>query len=148
MITAEDLCKRFEGYRPTPYLCPAGVWTIGYGTTRYPDGARVSGTDPAITEEQAAEYLSQELLAIKLQLLRSCASLKDKPQKLEAVADWVYNLGMGKLLASTMWKHLKDSRWESAAIECQKWVYGGGKVLPGLVRRRMAESILIRGAVP
>jgi len=145
MRTAIELCQRFEGYRSNPYLCPAGVWTIGYGTTRYPDGTRVKGSDPAITEEYAAKLLTDDLLTIKMQLMQLHKPLIAETDRLEALTDWVYNLGIARLFASTMWRKVKVGNWQEAATQCQKWVYGGGRVLPGLVLRRRAEAVLLRG---
>jgi len=137
------LLERFEGFRPRPYLCSAGVPTIGIGSTRYLDGRRVSLSDPPITREHALLLCRQQLLTDYLpEVLKLCPGL-DTMQRAAAVASWTYNLGTGALRASTMRKRINVQAWELAKVEMKKWNRAAGKVSRGLVIRREAESALL-----
>jgi lysozyme len=136
---ASDLCKIFEGFRSRPYLCPANVWTIGYGTTRYENGTRVKPTDPAIGKGTALLLLQTELVRCETAVIRYCPILEDDVRKRAAIIDFVYNLGAGRLQASTLRRKINNQDWEGTKKELTKWVNGGGRKLPGLVKRRAAE---------
>lgn len=141
---ALDLARRFEGYRGRPYLCPAGVATIGYGTTRYPDGRAVTLSDAPITRTTAEVLLRHELAACVGSALRLCPVLGAEPEsRLAAIADFIYNLGAGRLQSSTLRRRINRRDWDQAAHELSRWVRGGGRVLPGLVARRSAEIALL-----
>lgn len=141
---AADLCARFEGYRAKPYLCPAGVPTIGYGTTRYEDGRAVSLSDPAIGQATAFALMQQNIARLVIPVLKYCPSLSvASSSRLAAILDWTYNLGTGRLQASTLRQRINQQDWNAAADELRKWVRGGGQILPGLVARRDAEIRLL-----
>ena len=141
---AADLCRRFEGLCLKPYLCPAGIPTIGYGSTRYADGRAVTLKDRSITSAQADDLLLLTLRRDCLPgVLRLSPSLADKPRALAAIVDFAYNLGPTKYAGSTLRKRVDAGDWAGAKIELGKWVRGGGKVLSGLVARREAEAELI-----
>lgn len=140
-LIAAALCRRFEGFFPRPYLCPAGVATIGFGTTRYENGLRVTLADPPITKERAEELLLWELKGCAASVTRLCPGQETNVQA--ALIDFTYNLGAGRLASSTLRKRINAGDWAGARAECMKWVRGGGKVLPGLVKRRTAEAALI-----
>jgi lysozyme len=141
---ATTLCKEFEGFRAKPYLCPANVPTIGYGSTRYPDGRKVTLDDPPITRAEAEEILRWQLQREFLAgVLRACPSLVAHPQALNAIVDFAYNLGVGRLQTSTLRRRINQGDWEGAKEQLMRWVRGGGRVLPGLVRRRKAEAALL-----
>lgn len=144
-ITSE-LCKRFEGFRSKPYICPAGVPTIGYGSTYYPDGKKVTLTDPPVTEKQATDMLMHELLVTFAPgAYRACPTLYlAGPYKAAAIVDFAYNLGVGRLQASTLRRKINEQNWDAACDELRKWVLAGGKRLPGLVLRREAEVALMK----
>lgn len=140
---AISLCKEFEGFRSAPYLCPANVWTIGYGTTVYPDGKPVHKTDKEISVEQAESILLFEIRTYCLPaVLRLCPVLKEHEKKLNAVVDFTFNLGAGRLQSSTLRRKINSMDWPGAKAEFARWVYGGGKKLPGLIKRRAAEAAL------
>jgi len=142
---AAELCRRFEGYRAEPYKCPAGVWTIGFGTTRYPDGREVAPDDPPLSRDQAGAIMLHELAGRYLPgVLRTCPNLLGREAALNAVVDFAYNLGVGNLQCSTLARKIRAGQWEDAALEFPRWVRGGGRVLPGLVARRAAEVELFR----
>ena len=139
---AAGLCRRFEGFFPRPYLCPAGVPTIGFGTTRYEDGSRVTLKDPAIDRARAEELLKWEITRVCVPaLMKFCPSV-DTPERAGALLDFVYNLGSGSLKASTLRRRVNEGDWASVPAELAKWVYGGGRKLKGLVIRRGAEAAL------
>ena len=147
---ARELCKRFEGFSAKPYLCPAGVWTIGYGSTYYPGGDRVTRDDPWVSREYAEQLLMHELVytyapgAIRAcPVLLTLAIQKKDWGKLNAVVDFCYNLGVGRLQTSTLRRKINAQDWEGAKEQLGLWVRGGGKVLRGLVIRRQAECNLI-----
>lgn len=130
------LIKRFEGCRLRAYLCPAGVWTIGWGSTG-PDVA--PGT--TWTQEQADERMRQDAAVFVAGTLAQCPGLSDA--RLCAIADFAYNLGLTRLKASTLRKRVLAGDWDGARVELRKWTRGGGRVLPGLVLRREAEAQLL-----
>jgi len=141
---ATTLCKEFEGFRSKSYLCPAGVETIGYGSTRYPDGRKVKLDDPPIMRTEAEDILRWQLEREFLPgVLRACPSLISHPQALNAVVDFAYNLGVGRLQTSTLRRRINQGDWQGAKEQLMRWVRGGGRILPGLVRRRKAEAALL-----
>jgi lysozyme len=141
---AAELCRRFEGFRAKPYLCPAGVPTIGYGSTYYSDGRKVQLTDPAIDEPAARALLMVELEHTYAPgVMRLCPGLAADERKFNAVVDFVYNLGIGRLQTSTLRRKINAQDWEGAKEQLMLWTRGGGKVLPGLLKRRQAECALI-----
>lgn len=147
---AISLCKTFEGFYPKPYLCPAGVWTIGYGTTYYESGSKVTQLDPPITKERAEELLLWELTKVSgSAVARLCPELFADAvvtgdwRAFNAITDFTYNLGAGRLQTSTLRRKLRARDFEGAKEEIVKWNRGGGRVLPGLVKRRAAECVLL-----
>lgn len=141
---AAALCRRFEGFRSKPYLCPAGIPTIGYGSTYYPGGKKVTLDDPPIAEDTARAMLMQELYHTYLPgVLRLCPGLASDEKRCNAIVDFAYNLGIGRLQTSTLRRKINAQDWDGAKAELMKWTRGGGKVLPGLVMRRTAEAALL-----
>ena len=148
---AAELCRRFEGFSAKPYLCPAGVWTIGYGSTYYANGDKVTKDDPSIDREYAERLLMHELVhtyapgAIRQCPILLTVAIKDKDWgKLNAIVDFCYNLGVGRLQTSTLKRKINQQDWDGAVEQLKLWVRGGGKVLRGLVIRRAAEAALMR----
>ena len=148
---AEQLGVRFEGFSSKPYLCPARVPTIGYGSTYYPDGRKVTLQDAPISEPVARAMLVHELLhTYAPAVIRLCpgllplAILNDDWRKFCAIVDFAYNLGAGNLQVSTLRKRINALDWQGACVELMRWVRAGGRVLPGLVLRRTAEVELMK----
>jgi lysozyme len=138
-----SLCKRFEGFKSKPYLCPAGIATIGYGSTYYNDGVKVTLKDPPITEQRASEILKHELEYNYLpSVLKLCPDLTDN-NRINAIVDFTYNLGVGRLKNSTLRKAISKGDWDETKKQLMLWTKGGGKVLKGLYLRRQAECLLI-----
>jgi lysozyme len=142
---AVELAKRFEGFhrvpkndplrRAHPYICPAGFWTVGFGHLCKPD-------HPPITEMEAEVYLAQDLTTALTATLRYCPVLAtESDSRLAAIVDFTFNLGAGRLQTSTLRRRVNQRDWANAGQELRRWVYGGGKVLPGLVKRREAEAL-------
>jgi lysozyme len=141
---AAALCKQFEGFRGKPYLCPAGVPTIGYGSTYYADGRKVALTDPPMSEPDATVLLLHELHHTYLPAVsRHCPILLTDEKKCNAIVDFAYNLGTGRLQTSTLKRKINAGSWEEAKEQLLLWTKGGGRVLPGLVKRRTAECRLL-----
>lgn len=139
--TATKLCIHFEGFSSTPYLCPAGYWTIGYGTVYKPDGSRVTQDHPVISKEQALSWLVHEIRNNYMaSVLAATPNLINYPQTLGAMTDFAYNLGGPRYRASTLARRIREERWQEAVQQLLLWNKGGGRVLPGLVRRRQAEA--------
>jgi lysozyme len=136
-----DLIRKFEGFVSKPYRCPAGVPTIGYGSTLYPDGRAVKLTDPAISKAQA-EVMMQATLIKYEQAVERYAQVPLTQGQFDALTDFAYNCGIGNLQKSTLLSKVNRSDFKGAAAEFGKWVFGGGKKLNGLVARRAAEVAL------
>jgi lysozyme len=143
---AVELAKRFEGFhrvskndpsRAHPYICPAGYWTIGYGRLCKPD-------HPTISQDQAEVFLREDLRTALEATLRFCPVLASEPEeRLAAIVDFTFNLGAGRLQTSTLRRRINQRDWVAAGAELRRWVYGGGRVLPGLIDRRGQEANLI-----
>jgi len=143
---AAALCRKFEGFSAKPYLCPAGYWTIGFGTVFKPDGTQVTKDDPPITKELAEEWLQHELRHNYLAgVLHASPLLVRFPQALGAITDFAYNLGVARYRASTLKKRINEEDWDGARTELAKWIRGGGRILRGLVKRRQAEAEYLNG---
>lgn len=137
------LCIRFEGVYLRPYLCPAGVLTIGVGSTRYLDGRRVRMDDPPITREHAMVLLRHKLLTEFMPGVRALCGAVDTPGRLAALSDLAYNIGLGNLKASTLRRVVLAGEWHRVPAQLRRWNKGGGRVLPGLVKRREAEISIL-----
>jgi lysozyme len=141
---AATLCRPFEGLRLQPYICPAGYPTIGYGTVFKPDGTKVTMEHPEITKEIADEWLLSELQTNYLAgVLKASPSLLARPRALGAMTDFAYNLGVARYRGSTLRRKIDEQDWDGAKEQLALWTRGGGRVLPGLVRRRAAEAALL-----
>ena len=138
-MNAIDLIKRYEGFRPQAYQDSVGVWTIGYGTTRINGQPVKAGM--TITEDQALQLVQQEVNKLWSQI-ESILKVKINDNQMNALVDFAYNLGFGSLKNSTLMRLVNESKFEEAANQFPRWVYAGGKVLPGLVKRREAERQL------
>ena len=146
-MTLLELVKSFEGCKLTAYKCPAGKMTIGYGCTHYLDGSPIQEGDK-ITQEDAEIMLSKTLDNYRTQIMRFIPS--SLPQgAIDALTSFAYNCGVAALQKSTLLKKIKTNKLDLKGIEAEfmKWVKGGGKTLPGLVRRRAAEYKMYSEAI-
>lgn len=133
-----DLIKRFEGFRSKPYKCPAGVWTVGYGTTR-----GVTASTPEVNEEEAEALLRKDVAGFEKQLSYILPTTL-KQNQYDAIVSFVYNLGVSAFQGSTLFRVIATFPNDNARIRAEfgRWVHAGGKKLDGLVKRREAEARL------
>lgn len=137
------LVKEFEGLRLKAYKCPAGVWTIGYGhTSAAGDPEVIPGME--ITKAEAEEILKRDMVQYE-NGVRKLVKVEVTQGQFDALVDFAYNAGVGALAKSTLLKRVNEERFNEVPAEFMKWTRGGGKELPGLVRRRRAEVKLWRG---
>ena len=142
-----DLIKHFEGFKSKAYLCPAGVWTIGYGTTRVNGKPVQAGI--TCTEEQASLWLALDVEQFERDVTKLVTSPLTQSQ-FDALVSFAYNVGSDidsdtiaeGLGDSTLLKLVNRKEYEKAAAEFLKWNKAGGKVLKGLTTRRRAEHLL------
>jgi lysozyme len=144
---AIDLIKKYEGFRSAPYLCPAKIPTIGYGTTRYPNGVEVTLKDPNINPQQAEEYLLSHLKTYALQLPWLLVPVNLTDNQFSALLSFVYNLGYGAFSRSSLRDMIKSNPLNpKITAEFKKWdktTIEGTKVsIPGLAKRRKEEAEL------
>jgi len=140
------IIKKFEGFRAKPYACPAGVATIGYGSTYYADGKPVKLTDAPVTEAQAQELL-QATLAKYEACVNGAVKMPINQNQFDAFVSFTYNVGCGAFRNSTMLRLFNQGYAPQAAAQFNRWTRGGGKVLAGLVARRAAERALFESKV-
>ena len=135
------LIKRFEGFVPSPYRCPAGVPTIGFGSTRDTDGKAISMNHQPISEAQATQLMYATLKTYE-DAVNRYVQVPLTQNQFDALTDFCYNAGAQNLRTSTLLKKLNVKDYNGCAEQFLFWVYGGGKRLNGLVKRRMAERSL------
>ena len=140
------IIKQFEGFRAKPYACPAGVATIGYGSTYYADGKPVKLTDAPVTEAQAQELLQATLTKYEA-CVNGAVKMPINQNQFDAFVSFTYNLGCGAFRNSTMLRLFNQGYEPQAAAQFNRWTLGGGKVLAGLVSRRAAERALFESKV-
>lgn len=140
---AAALARRFEGLYLSPYLCPAGVATIGFGATFYEDGTPVTLRDAPITRERANSLLLWMVRKVYLPAVVVLCPRVSNPNRLAALIDFAFNLGSKRLKTSTLRRKVNAGDWEAVPAELRKWIRGGGKVLRGLVLRREAEIAIL-----
>lgn len=131
------LIKRFEGLRLRPYLCPAGVPTVGYGST----GPHVK-MGREITEADADALLDKDLERFEAGVTKLVEGVATNDNQFSAMVCLAFNIGLGAFAGSTVLKRHKLGNKIGAANAFEMWVRGGGKILPGLMRRREAERKL------
>ena len=134
--TGLALIKHFEGYFPKPYLCPAGVKTIGYGHVIWP-----GETYTHLTESQATQLLLKDLYQAERAVKRLIKTALTQGQ-FDALVSFTFNLGSGSLQRSTLRRKINRGDHKDAPAEFLKWSKCHGRVLRGLLRRRQAEARL------
>ena len=113
------------------------------GTIRYPNGQAVTPRDRAITKEEAKSYAWHELNQCLKNAIRYSPVLAEYPDKLAAIASFIYNLGAGAYQGSTLRRRINEEDWDGAKVQILRWNKAGGVVLKGLTRRRQAEAALL-----
>ena len=136
-----NMIKMFEGFRAKPYKCPAGVPTIGYGSTFYSNGKKVTLKDKLITEQDATNLLTTVVTNFSSEVSK-LLKIQVTQNQFDALVDFAYNVGIGNLKSSTLLKKVNAKNFSGAALEFIKWNKRNGKVLPGLTKRRTAEKDL------
>jgi lysozyme len=137
-----SIIKKYESLRLKPYLCPAGVPTIGWGSTFYENGTRVRLSDASITEERAQELLDHTV-SIFEKTVDSYTRDDINQNQFDALVCFAYNVGTANLKTSTLLKKVnKDPSDKTIATEFPKWNRSDGKVEPGLTKRRKEEASL------
>ena len=135
-----NLLSSFEGCELTAYLCPANVWTIGFGTTVYPSGMKVKKSDTC-TLEQAKQLKAQDLKRFE-KIVNNLVKASLTQNQFDALVSLVYNIGPSAFEKSTLLKKLNAGDYQGAADQFIVWNKSGGKVLQGLVDRRTKERKL------
>tara|TARA_R100001198_G_C5236445_1_gene214266 strand:+ start:599 stop:1042 length:444 start_codon:yes stop_codon:yes gene_type:complete len=138
------IIKHYEGFSSTPYKCPAGYWTYGYGNIRDAQGERVTSDTEHITELEGETLLLEEMAKVERQI-KALTTAELTVNQFSALCSFVWNVGSGRYKASTLRAKLNRCDYEGASAEFPKWRRGGGKILPGLVRRRKSERELFDG---
>ena len=153
---------RFEGCRNKAYLCPAHIWTIGYGHVLYQDQirlpmARVEGKEVAMirkeyplraedarvwSQEEIDQLFRTDVGTFERGVLRLVPGVSGRQGSFDALVSFAFNAGLGNLQRSQIRMRANRGDWEGAAEALMDWTKGGGKVLPGLVKRRQAEKAL------
>jgi len=137
-----ELIKFFESFVPSPYLCSANVWTIGYGSTYYEDGTSVTEYDEPITEERATELLLYHVNMEYSPTVDNGVLVEVNQNQFNSMVSLTYNIGSGAFLDSTLLEHCNREDHLQAADEFLSWVYANGGVIQGLVNRREVEKAL------
>ncbi len=148
-----DLIKSFEGCHNRPYLCPAKLWTVGYGHVLYPEQARLKADERASYKikpehnrvwdaDEIDALLAEDLHRFEAGVLRLCPASIDNGRHFAALVSFSFNVGLGNLQASTLRMKYNRGDFEGAADEFLKWRKSNGVVLAGLERRRKAERYL------
>ena len=144
-----ELIKKYEGLRLSPYICPAGVPTIGYGTTVYPDGRPVTMSDSKITAAKATAYLKTEVARYEDQI-DEWTTGRAADYELAAMTSLAYNIGLSAFCKSSVLRLYKAGKLKEATAAFALWnkarVDGSLIVLPGLVARRAEEAAMFANA--
>jgi len=141
---AVALVAKWEGFRSRPYLCPAGVPTIGYGATYYMDGKRVTLGDAPLQEPDARLLLRSHLARFAGQV-DAAVKVPINAGERGALVSLAYNIGIGAFRGSTLLAMLNAGNRDGAAGQFARWNRAGGKVLTGLTARRAEEAAMFRG---
>ena len=132
------LIKKFEGCELEAYRCPAGVWTIGFGTIKdVKEGDR-------ITKDEANHLLEEEMIEYE-SYINDMVDVPLEQNQFDALCSWVFNLGPKNLSESTLLRVLNDGKYEEVPQQIKRWNKANGEVLTGLIRRREAEALLFQG---
>lgn len=151
--SAVEVIKHHEGKRNKPYSCPALLWTIGYGHVLYPEQAKLKleerkayplrpDHDKIWSDGGIDAILRSDLTRFESGVLRLCPGAINSQAHFDALVSFSFNVGLGSLQSSTLRMKYNRGEYEAAADEFLKWNKGGGRVLPGLTRRRLAEQAL------
>ncbi|MBP8005284.1 MAG: lysozyme [Acinetobacter sp.] len=135
-----EIIREFEGFRSTAYRDTGGVWTIGFGTIRYPNGVKVKQGDTC-TRGQAELWLKNDCLWVDA-CLDKYVKVKVSQNQFDALASFVYNIGETQFIKSTMLSLINQNNLTAAANQYDRWIFDNGKRIQGLVNRRAKEKAL------
>lgn len=137
-----DLIKEFESFKSKPYLCPSQIATIGWGSTYYPDGKKVTLQDKEITVEKAFEIL--EYIANKDfgSNINKVVKVPLNQNQFDALVSFAYNIGNGNFNSSTLLRWLNQGNYKEASMQLLRWDKSKGVALNGLTKRRKSEKAL------
>jgi len=150
---AIDMIKHHEGVRTKPYRCPALLWTVGVGhvidsthaTVKYEERRNLpipEGWDRVLTMDEVDRILSQDLGRFERGVVRLCPAAVGRQGIFDSLVSFAFNVGLGNLQRSSLRMKTNRGEFEEAAEEFMKWTKAGGRVLPGLVKRRLDEQRL------
>jgi len=158
----EDLMHFYEGYRNRPYRCSAAIWTVGWGHAMYADQLslpnvrkegytglirsdyQLKGEDNRVwSKEELVDLFKVDINSFERGVLRLSPNLVNHQSKFDAATSFAYNAGLGNYQRSTIRMKINREDWNGAAEAFMLWTKGGGKVLPGLLKRRQAECSLL-----
>jgi lysozyme len=150
---AKAMIKHHEGVRMRPYRCPALLWTVGVGHVIDPSHAAVKyeerrtlpipeGWDRILTMGEVDAILAQDLGRFERGVARLCPAVVGHQGRFDALVSFAFNVGLGNLQRSSLRMKTNRGEFEEAANEFMKWTKAGGRVLPGLVKRRQDERAL------
>jgi lysozyme len=134
----DALLKKYEGCKLKAYRCPANICTIGYGHTSAA-GAPIVLDGMTLTQKQCDDILRKDLVKFET-AVHDMVTQPLNQHQFDVLVDFAYNAGVGNLKTSTLLKKVNGADFDAVPAELMKWTKGGGKVLPGLVKRRQAES--------
>ena len=160
-----DLMHKYEGFRNRPYLCPAHIWTIGYGHVLYQEQIRLPMMRPegktqvdipmirreyplkpednrVWSKQEINDLFDADVASFERGVLRLVPGSVGSQGRFDALVSISFNFGLGNLQRSTIRMRANRGDWDGAAESFRVWTKGGGKVLPGLVKRREAEIAL------
>lgn len=138
--------KALSDGRASPYKCPAGVWTIGYGATYWEDGRKIKPNDEAITKEVGKQLLLRQLQTYANAVDRA-VKVPIHPQMRAALISLAYNIGTAAIAKSTVIRRVNARDWNACPAAFKMWRNGGGRVLTGLLNRRIDEAALFMRGV-
>ena len=154
-VSAEaiEMIKHHEGVRLRPYRCPALLWTIAVGHVIDPTHATVkyeerralpipAGWDRTLTMDEVDQILGQDLRRFERGVVRLCPAAVGNQGIFDSCVSFAFNVGLGNFQRSTLRMKTNRGDFEEAAEEFMKWAKAGGRVLPGLVKRRRDERAL------
>lgn len=155
---AIQMIKHHEGVRTKPYRCPALLWTVGVGHVIDPTHTRIKyeerrniqippGWDRVLSVGEVDALLAEDLGRFERGVLRLCPAAAGRQGVFDSLVSFSFNVGLGNLQRSSLRMKTNRGEFEEAADEFLKWTKAGGRVLPGLVKRRMDERSLYLSGV-
>ena len=137
------LIKHFEGIHKKPYICPAGYWTVGVGHLISRNSLLPSSWNRTLSNDEINELLRRDLERFELGVIRLLYPVKPTQSEFDALVSFSFNLGLGCFQRSTVRSAFKRGDKKRAGEVLLKYCRAGGRKLKGLIRRRLAEHVLL-----